>query len=88
MPEQFQWSEIDLEKKEDIKEVYNHLYDNYVEDEDGYFRFNYSEEFLQWALMHPGYKKELFFGIRDKSPEKNLVGFISGIVINVNLEGK
>lgn len=46
LPEHFDWVEMDLENKENIKEVYTHLYENYVEDEDGYFRFNYSEEFL------------------------------------------
>lgn len=56
-----------------------------MEDEDGCFRFNYSPEFLKWALMHPGYKKNLFFGIRNK--EAQLVGFISGIVLTLLVEG-
>lgn len=38
--------------------------------------------------MHPGYKKELFFGVRDKTKNNELVGFISGIVLNLNVEEK
>lgn len=64
------------------------MYDHYVEDEDGYFRFNYSEDFVKWALMHPGFKKELTFGIRENDEGKKLVGFITGIVLTVNVEGK
>lgn len=85
LPENFEWTEVDLTLAKDMNDVYTLLYENYVEDEDGQFRFNYSQEFLHWALMHPGYKKELFFGI---SVEKKLVGFISGIVLTVNVEGK
>lgn len=65
LPSNFKWSEMDLEKNEILDELYTLLYENYVEDDDGCFRFNYSRDFLRWALMHPGYKKELFFGIRD-----------------------
>lgn len=78
---------MDLEKNEILDELYTLLYENYVEDDDGCFRFNYSRDFLKWALMHPGYKKELFFGIRDSSTN-NLLGFISGIVLTLIVEGK
>lgn len=36
--------------------------------------------------MHPNFKLELFFGIQTK--EKELVGFISGIVVEITLEDK
>lgn len=36
--------------------------------------------------MHPNFKPELFFGIQTK--EKELVGFISGIVVEITLEDK
>lgn len=35
--------------------------------------------------MHPGYKKELIFGVTDKD---ELVGFITGIIITLKVEGK
>jgi glycylpeptide N-tetradecanoyltransferase len=69
-----------------LEEIYQLLYHNYVEDSDGCFRFNYSKKFLQWALLHPGFKKELFFGIRDK--DNQIIAFISGIVLMVKLDQK
>ena len=33
----------------------------YVEDDEGTFRFDYSRDFIKWALLPPNYKKELFF---------------------------
>lgn len=51
LPEKFEWCELDLENANNIQEVYTLLYENYVEDEDGCFRFNYSKDFLRWALM-------------------------------------
>lgn len=37
-----------------LKEVYVLLNENYVEDDDNMFRFDYSSEFLRWALQPPG----------------------------------
>jgi len=51
------------------------------------FRFDYSIEFLQWALTLPGYKKEWLFGVRG-GKNNRLFGFISGIPINVMSRGK
>lgn len=31
-----------------LRELYNLLNENYVEDDDNMFRFDYSAEFLQW----------------------------------------
>ena len=69
-----------------MNEIYTLLYENYVEDDDGDFRFNYSIEFLRWALHYPKQNNELIFGIRDKENDQKLVGFITGIVLDLNLE--
>jgi glycylpeptide N-tetradecanoyltransferase len=45
-------------------------------------RFNYSPEFLRWALCSPGFKKEWHLGVRVKSTKK-LVGFIAGLPATV-----
>lgn len=37
-----------------FQEVYTLLSENYVEDDDNMFRFDYSKEFLRWALTPPG----------------------------------
>lgn len=51
------------------------------------FRFDYSTEFLKWALTPPGYKKEWLFGVRGGAKNK-LYGFISGIPVHINVRGK
>lgn len=38
--------------------------------------------------MYPNYEKDLFFGIRDKNKNNKLVGFITGIVLDLKLEEK
>lgn len=89
LPKGFFWREMDLNNEVDIKDLYILLYENYVEDDGGVFRFNYSKEFLQWALMPPKYQKDLYFGITMKTKKKEiLIGFISGIVLNVYIEDK
>ena len=45
-----------------LKELYVLLTENYVEDDDNMFRFDYSPEFLRWALMPPEYLKEWHTG--------------------------
>jgi len=67
--------------------VYDLLTQNYVEDDDAMFRFDYSVKFLQWALTPPGYKKDWLFGVRGGKKNK-LFGFISGIPVHLNVNGK
>ena len=50
--------------------MYKLLNGNYVEDDDATFRFDYARPFLQWALMPPGYKKNLHLCVRVKSNKK------------------
>ena len=76
LPEGFQWSYIDVDSRKEIEELYQLLADNYVEDDEAMFRFNYSIEFLQWALKVPGALPEWHLGVRSVSSGK-LVGFIA-----------
>jgi glycylpeptide N-tetradecanoyltransferase len=46
------------------EEVYELLTNNYVEDDDAMFRFQYSQEFLKWALRPPGYHEDWHVGVR------------------------
>lgn len=85
--DQFEWLDIDMNKAEDIEEVYKFLTENYVEDEDGLFRFDYSKEFLRWALTPPGYYQDWIFGVRVKKSKK-MVGFITGIPVHVHVGEK
>ena len=82
LPDGFVWDLVDLEDKAELQELYDLLYNHYVEDTDGSFRFNYSIEFLKWALKPPGWKKEWHIGVRAKAAEGKkgkLVAFISGV---------
>lgn len=45
-------------------------------------RFNYSQEFLQWALQPPGYQEDWVLGVRVSSSGK-LVAFITGVPATV-----
>lgn len=78
MPSGFEWSNVDILDSEQRLEVYNLLAGNYVEDDDALFRFDYSQEFLLWALTPPGFNADFLFGVRSSSTKK-LVAFISGI---------
>ena len=40
------------------------LNENYVEDDDNMFRFDYSPEFLRWALQPPGSLRDWHVGVR------------------------
>lgn len=87
IPAGFHWAVVNIEDDNECKEVYDLLTQNYVEDDDNMFRFDYSVKFLQWALTPPGYKKDWLFGVRGGKKNK-LFGFISGIPVHMNVNGK
>lgn len=47
-------------------------------------RFDYSKEFLQWALQPPGYLDEWHLGVRTTNNNK-LVGFITAIPADISI---
>merc|ERR1719495_2824427 len=51
LPDGFQWDTLDLTNEGVLQNLYNLLNENYVEDDDNMFRFDYSKDFLLWALM-------------------------------------
>ncbi|CZT05833.1 hypothetical protein WAI453_004414 [Rhynchosporium graminicola] len=83
----FEWVTMDLTKEEEIQELFSLLYGHYVEDDEAMFRFNYSESFLRWALMCPGWTKEWHVGIR-ASASRKLVAFISAIPVALRVRKK
>lgn len=84
LPSLYEWSTCDMGSDEVCNEVYVLLTNNYVEDDDNMFRFNYSKEFLRWALHSPGYYSSWHVGVRVKASKK-LVAFISGIPVNMRV---
>ncbi|KAF2544558.1 hypothetical protein F2Q68_00030193 [Brassica cretica] len=77
LPAAYEWTTCDMKSDYVCSEVYNLLKNNYVEDDENMFRFNYSKEFLSWALRPPGYYQSWHIGVRAKVSKK-LVAFISG----------
>jgi len=67
-----------------VAEVYDLLNRNYVEDDDNMFRFDYSPEFLKWALSPPGSPPQFVVGIRATTSRK-LVGFITGVPVHLRV---
>lgn len=85
MPTGFEWSTLDVMDEKQRQELYVLLANNYVEDDDALFRFDYSKEFLEWALTPPGYTNDLLLGVR-ASASKKLVAFISAVPANVRVQ--
>nr|GEY50185.1 glycylpeptide N-tetradecanoyltransferase 1-like [Tanacetum cinerariifolium]GEY58635.1 glycylpeptide N-tetradecanoyltransferase 1-like [Tanacetum cinerariifolium] len=84
LPGPYEWVTCDMGSEETCAEVYNLLTNNYVEDNENMFRFNYSKEFLRWALHPPGCYKIWHIGVRVKSSKK-LVAFITGIPAKIRV---
>jgi glycylpeptide N-tetradecanoyltransferase len=78
LPASFTWCNVNIDDEKELNELYTLLTENYVEDDDALFRFDYSSDFLKWALQPPGWKPQWLLGVRVKSNNK-LVAFISGI---------
>ena len=87
LPSGFNWDTLNLDDPIVLKELYVLLNENYVEDDDNMFRFDYSPEFLRWALMPPGYLKVWHTGVRITKSSK-LVGFISAVPAKIRIIGK
>uniref|UniRef100_I3IWU4 Glycylpeptide N-tetradecanoyltransferase n=1 Tax=Oreochromis niloticus TaxID=8128 RepID=I3IWU4_ORENI len=84
LPQGFSWDTLDLGNPAVLKELYTLLNENYVEDDDNMFRFDYSPEFLLWALRPPGWLPQWHCGVRVNSNQK-LVGFISAIPATIHI---
>lgn len=87
LPEGFRWDTLDINKPDILRELYVLLSENYVEDDDNMFRFDYSPEFLQWALQPPGWVKDWHCGVRVVKNGK-LVGFISAVPAHIKVYNK
>ncbi|PCH37827.1 N-myristoyl transferase [Wolfiporia cocos MD-104 SS10] len=84
LPKDFEWATVDISDPAQLREVYELLSANYVEDDDASFRFQYSAEFLEWALKPPGYFMEWHVGVR-VATNKKLVAFISGVPMQLRV---
>ncbi|ANQ10762.1 Glycylpeptide N-tetradecanoyltransferase [Plasmodium coatneyi] len=87
LPPGYSWYVCDVKDEKDRSEIYTLLTDNYVEDDDNIFRFNYSAEFLLWALTSPNYLKAWHIGVKYDASNK-LIGFISAIPTDICIHKK
>ncbi|KAF8388790.1 hypothetical protein HHK36_025470 [Tetracentron sinense] len=84
LPNLYEWTTCDIDSEETCAEVYSLLTNNYIEDDANMFRFNYSKEFLQWALHPPSYFKSWHIGVRIKFSKK-LVAFNTGVPAKIQV---
>ncbi|KAH7647975.1 hypothetical protein FG379_000758 [Cryptosporidium bovis] len=86
LPDGFSWFNCDLSdvNTKDFEDTHQLLKHNYVEDDDCQFRFNYSKEFLKWALSVPGQYDNWLVGVRVDKTQK-MVGFISAVPVKVRI---
>ncbi|XP_076059966.1 N-myristoyl transferase isoform X2 [Oratosquilla oratoria] len=84
LPEGFKWETLDLLNESVLQNLYELLSENYVEDDDNMFRFDYSKEFLRWALMPPHWRQDWHVGVR-VNKSKKLVGFISAVPAKIRI---
>lgn len=83
LPPGFEWYTINPNNADDIEEVTKFINRYYLEDDDGSFRFNYSNDFLKWALAPPGQEETDLVVAARVSKNKKIVGFISGVIVNM-----
>lgn len=84
LPKGFEWCQIDITNPDQRTEVYDLLYQNYVEDDDCKFRFDYSPDFLTWALTPPGYSQSFHLGVR-LTKSNRLMAFITAVPAKVRV---
>lgn len=77
LPQGYEWTTLDLDSKEQVEELYELLYNHYIEDKDESLRFKYHPALLLWALKPPGWVKDWNVGVKVQSTGK-LVAFIAG----------
>lgn len=83
----FEWSDVDVTEANQLEEAYRLLNENYVEDGEAMFRFDYSQDFLRWALLPPGWEPSFHVGVRVKT-NKKLVAFITAVPANIKVHKK
>ncbi|KAA1106386.1 glycylpeptide N-tetradecanoyltransferase [Puccinia graminis f. sp. tritici] len=85
LPDGYEWCTLDLGDESQLRELYELLTVNYVEDDDAMFRFDYTAPFIEWALRPPGFVQDWHAGVRVASGKRRLIAFIAGIPMNLQV---
>ncbi len=84
----FYWDIMNLDNDLELDDLYVFLNENYVEDSDNLFRFDYSKEFLKWALASRAYTSNILLCVRSKQHSNKIVGTITGTVIQLCVDNE
>ncbi|KAL3967749.1 hypothetical protein ACER0C_029782 [Sarotherodon galilaeus] len=84
LPQGFSWDTLDLSSPPVLKELCSLLNENYMEEDDNTTRFDFSLEYLQWALQPPNWVAHWHCGVRVEA-NKKLVGFIAAVPADVRI---
>ena len=87
LPPGFEWSDLDVEQDEQVKDLCDFLETHYVEDDVGCFRLKYSPEKTRWAITMPGYHKEMHFLVRETKKNK-IMASIMGVPKKLSILGQ
>uniref|UniRef100_A0A3B3UH68 Glycylpeptide N-tetradecanoyltransferase n=1 Tax=Poecilia latipinna TaxID=48699 RepID=A0A3B3UH68_9TELE len=82
LPQGFSWDTLDLSSPFVLGELRHLLNENYMEEDDNTIRFNFSPEYLLWALQPPNWLLQWNLGVRVDA-NKKLVGFIAAVPADV-----
>ncbi|KAM6951101.1 glycylpeptide N-tetradecanoyltransferase 1-like [Aplochiton taeniatus] len=82
LPPGFSWDLLDLRDPAVLGELCTLLKNNYMEEDDNTLRFDFSKEYLLWALQPPGWLPQWHCGVR-VSTNRKLVGFIAAVPAHV-----
>lgn len=83
LPDGYEWCSLDLSDEIQLREVYELLTGNYVEDDDAMFRFDYTAPFIRWALQPPNFVQDWHVGVRVASGKRRLIAFIAGVPMHL-----
>jgi len=86
LPENYLWADVDLLDSSQLDELYELLRENYVEDDENMFRFDYSREFLRWALMPVEWLPNWHCGVR--AHNGRLLAFIAAVPATIRIFDK
>ncbi|XP_019127492.2 glycylpeptide N-tetradecanoyltransferase 1 [Larimichthys crocea] len=84
LPQGFSWDTLDLSSPTVLRELCTLLNENYMEVDDNTIRFDFSPEYLQWALQPPNWLPQWHCGVRVATNNK-LVGFIAAVPADVRV---
>ncbi|XP_061765561.1 glycylpeptide N-tetradecanoyltransferase 2-like isoform X1 [Nerophis ophidion] len=84
LPQGFSWDTVDPSNPTELRELCTLLNENFTEDDDNTIRYDFSMDYLQWALQPPNWLAQWHCGVRVDS-NKKLVGFIGAVPADVHI---